>query len=83
MAKKYRDVNGRNEYIQESTHLCMVRVTIKVFIAPSSAIERPMKEDYQPVVRHVQHQLMRLGHPRTGLGNVNFRRKVILPTAEL
>jgi hypothetical protein len=43
----------------------MVRVTIKILKTPSSAIERSMEKDYQPVVRHVQHQLMGLGHART------------------
>jgi hypothetical protein len=75
--------NERIYIYMDCTYLYMIRVAIKVLIAPSSAVERSVEKDYEPVVCHVQHQLMRLGHARARLGNVDFCWKVILPNAEL
>ena len=76
-------VSRMNAYILDCTYLYMIRVAIKILKAPSSAVEGAVEKDYEPVVCHVQHQLMRLGYAKARLGNIDFRWKVILPTTEL
>jgi hypothetical protein len=61
----------------------MIRAVANIFTTPLATIERTMEEDCQPVVRHVQHELVGLRYARICLGEINLGRKVVLPTTKL